>query len=90
MVAESEFWLSGGTTFYKNGSNVALTGINGSSPTENLTPSLYNTSSSFNVGHLANVVFAQQKISELIVYLTDQSANRSAIESNINTYFSIY
>jgi hypothetical protein len=29
-------------------------------------------------------------ITEMIVYPSDQSTNRSGIESNINTYYSIY
>jgi hypothetical protein len=34
--------------------------------------------------------FLQGRISEIIIYNSDQSSNRTGIESNINTYFSIY
>ena len=34
--------------------------------------------------------FSQGYISEVIVYTTDQSANRTAIESNINDYYNIF
>ncbi len=37
-----------------------------------------------------NSQFCDGLIQEVIVYLTDQSANRSGIESNINSYFNIY
>jgi len=30
------------------------------------------------------------KFTELVFYNSDQSANRTGIESNINTYYSIY
>lgn len=34
--------------------------------------------------------FAEGKMQELIIYPNDQSTNRAAIESNINTYYNIY
>ena len=37
-----------------------------------------------------NSQFCDGTFQEVIVYLTDQSSNRSGIETNINTYFSIY
>jgi len=35
-------------------------------------------------------LYGQSKIHEIILYPSDQSANRTGIESNINTYYSIY
>jgi hypothetical protein len=37
-----------------------------------------------------SVNFLNGKIQEIIVYDTDQTTNKTAIESNINTYYSIY
>ena len=37
-----------------------------------------------------NTDFLQGNIQELIIYSSDQSANRAAIETNINTFYSIY
>jgi hypothetical protein len=37
-----------------------------------------------------NSQFCVGTIQEVIVYLTDESSNRTGIESNINTYYSIY
>ena len=33
---------------------------------------------------------ADGKMQEVIIYDSDQSSNRTGIESNINTYYSIY
>jgi hypothetical protein len=37
-----------------------------------------------------NVFFLNGKVQEIIVYDTDQTTNKTAIESNINSYFTIY
>lgn len=43
------------------------------------------------LGQYTSVGFnAKMRIEELIIYNTDQTANRTAIESNINTYYGIY
>ncbi len=39
-------------------------------------------------GYTAN--FANAKFQELIVYNTDQTSNRDAIETNINSYYGVY
>ena len=36
------------------------------------------------------LVYFNSKIQEVVIYNTDQTANRSAIESNINTHYTIY
>ena len=36
------------------------------------------------------VLYFNSKIQEVVIYNTDQTANRSAIESNINTHYTIY
>ena len=47
--------------------------------------------SPFYIGsHLSTSDFLQGNISELIFYSSDQSANRTGIETNINDYYTIY
>ena len=43
-------------------------------------------------GYYSNLVLDQFQgnISEIVIYTTQQSSNRSGIESNINSYYSIY
>jgi hypothetical protein len=41
------------------------------------------------VGNVAQDAYLNGNISEIILYTTDQSANRAAIESNIMSYFGI-
>ena len=41
------------------------------------------------IGGISNAFF-NGFIQEVIVYASDQSANRTGIESNINTHYSIY
>jgi len=40
--------------------------------------------------HDTNTQFCDGTIQEVIVYLTDESSNRSGIETNVNDYFGIY
>jgi hypothetical protein len=49
------------------------------------------TGNDFYIGKLGDSsVYLKGKIAELIVFGTDESANRTAIESDINTHYSIY
>jgi hypothetical protein len=42
------------------------------------------------VGNTGTVVYANGNYFELIGYTTDQTSNRTAMETNLNTYYSIY
>jgi len=42
------------------------------------------------LGSLSNSLGLNGPMQEIIIYLTDQSSNKSGIESNINTYYAIY
>jgi hypothetical protein len=90
MVLENEFWLSSGTSFYQNNNAISLNLLVGATTSENLTPNLYNTSSVFNLGYMDFGVYANQKISEFVIYLSNESSNRTGIEDNINDFYSIY
>ena len=37
-----------------------------------------------------SLLYGRSDIHEIIIYPSDQSANRTGIESNINDYYSIY
>jgi len=43
-----------------------------------------------NIGGATSALKYIGNIQELIIYNTDQSSNREAIETNINNYFNIY
>ena len=91
MVLENELWLSSGTSFFQNNNTITLDlSSAGVTTTEDLTPNLYNTSSILNLGYFDLGVYANQKISEMVIYLSNESSNRSAINTNINTYYGIY
>lgn len=49
-----------------------------------------NPSSGFQLGAQATVTYLNGYIQEVIAFDTDESANRTAIESDINTHYSIY
>lgn len=87
VVYESNIYASTGTTFFQNGSSVSLLGINGVTPSTDLRPSTINWQSSFDLGALSYGVYANQRISEFIVYASDQTSNRTGIESNIDSFY---
>jgi hypothetical protein len=66
------------TKLFSNGSEVA-TGSVITIETQNI-----------QIGNRANASILSGKINEIIVYFTDQSANRTAIEANINGHYSIF
>ena len=49
-----------------------------------------DTWTALNIGYPGSPSVAMMTMQEFIIYETDQSANRTAIESNINTFYSIY
>lgn len=70
--------------FYENNNLITRTGETG-------IPASEAGSSGFSIGSRNDIpAYENQKTSEIIVYPSNQSTNRSAIETNINTYFSIY
>ena len=87
------------TTWY-----IGLHGHNGGVPTNTALPTILNQTLLFDAINSApnrtNIYIGidralasrgwQGKIQEVIIYNTDQTANRTAIESNINTYFEVY
>jgi hypothetical protein len=90
-VVESFFLLSSGTTFEQNNSSVSL----------NLTAGAANTTTNYTGAATAMqpplvigaayttalILSADQRITEMIFYPTDQSTNRAAIASNLMTYY---
>jgi hypothetical protein len=66
---------------------------NTSSKSMTTNTTLLNTSSAFRVGQFnssLNGAYISGYINEIIIYPSDQSSNRTGIESNINSYYSIY
>jgi len=90
LVIENTFHLTTGTSFQQNNNNINFDLLYETILSENLTPSVYNTSTKLNIGFLDVGIFANQKISEFIVYLSNQTTNRSNINGNINTHYAIY
>jgi len=91
VVVENNFYLTSGTSFQQNNNNVSLNLLtSGVTTSTNYTPNAYNTSTNLNIGYNISGVYANQKISEFIVYLSDQTTNRSNINGNINTEYAIY
>ena len=68
----------------------SLLAVNGSSVTGTLGTSAMNGVTLGAPGNLASGFYMDGTIQEVIVYGSDQSSNRTGIESNINTYYSIY
>jgi hypothetical protein len=92
-VVESVFFLSSGVTFVQNNSAISLNlSVDQGSTTKNYTGtgpygSLPNplTVGCFYLSSIA--LSANQNITEMIFYPTDQSTNRAAITSNLITYY---
>ena len=56
-----------------------------------LTASFDGSISTFiNIGYPSSALIGMFQMQEFIIYSSDQSANRTAIEANINTFYSIY
>ena len=88
VVYESNIYASTGTTFFQNGSSVSLTGVNeGVTTSTDLRPSTINWQSWLDLGAASFGAYANQRISEFIVYASDQTTNRTGIESNIDSFY---
>lgn len=90
IVTENTFYLTTGTSFQQNNNLISLDLLTqGVTTSENLTPNLYNTDNNLIIG-FSGSVYANEKISEFIVYLSNETNNRSNINTNINTHYAIY
>jgi hypothetical protein len=84
------------SNLYKNGNSVTYTSQNdawvGMNQDQSLITGDINTSvvSNYTLGYTSTASYGAYDYQELIIYHSDQSTNRSGIESNINTYFGIY
>ena len=77
-------------TYYNNGGNIKYynNGVSNGSSTLSGTQQINNNIGSFTPTN--NTYAFDGKYQELIHYNSDQSANRAGIETNINTFYSIY
>jgi hypothetical protein len=92
QVLEFDNWLSSGFDTYKNSNVINLDLANGWSTTTDSRPELITTNR-FSLGALFRVSaasFQQQKAQEYIFWFSNQSSNRTAIETNINSHYNIY
>lgn len=92
QLLHSLFNLSSGTSAYKNGIQITLNLANAVTTSTNSSPSNMNTTST-NV-HFNSISGTQngaaQKIQEVIFYGSNQTSNRTLIQTNINNYYGIY
>ena len=91
------FHLSTGTSLFSQGSEITLNLSAGMTTSTAAAPSNtgYTTDDKVQIGAAfvsgtGAVAFEQEKFQELIIYNTDKSALRTAIEGNINGRFNIY
>ena len=42
------------------------------------------------IGNLNGALYANCNVQEIVIYTSDQSSNRTGIENNLNTFYSIY
>jgi hypothetical protein len=84
------------SNLYKNGNSVTYTSQNdawvGMNQDQSLITGDINTSvvSNYTLGYTSTASYGAYDYQELIIYHSDQSTNRTGIETDINTYFSIY
>jgi hypothetical protein len=72
--------LSGTQNFYINGGNLQTNALGGTN----------NDVDTAEISNATNVQYWSGIQSEIIIYPSDQSANRAAIEANINAAYNIY
>lgn len=65
---------------YKNGAAYTLSGETG----------FAGTSNNFNTIGRYSTFYSNANISEVLIWTSDQSANRTGIQTNVNTYYAIY
>lgn len=88
----SSFALATGTTVFKNASSVTFNLASSMTTATNTSPANDGSAlSTFRLNSIDNVSgVANQTFQESIIYLSDQSANRTGIESAINFFYSVY
>lgn len=92
QVLELENWLSTGFSSFQNNNAITLNLSANWTTSTNSSPSNFPVTQ-FAIGGLFRntiSVSQQQKAQEYIFWFTDNSSNRTGIESNINDYYSIY
>jgi hypothetical protein len=78
-------------SFVKTNTSGVFVNINSTISNQSLTnPSLTGSINSIGINPANNAEFYRGNIQEIIIYTTDQSTNRNAIETNINTHYNIY
>jgi hypothetical protein len=67
-------------------------GVDAGNNTDTAAPSASNAQTNLVLGRVGNVssFLLSGAVNEIIIYNSDQSSNRAAIETNINTFYSIY
>jgi hypothetical protein len=68
---------------YKNGAALSLTDSTGISQINNI-------SDTYSLGNYTSIYPAYMSQQEMIFFLSDKTSDRTGIENNINTYYSIY
>jgi hypothetical protein len=88
FLASARFDVANNTHMsYLNGTASATNTTNFSGQTFNST---INSIGATNISGTTFSSFMRGRMHELIIYTSDQSSNRTGIESNINTYYAIY
>lgn len=91
QLLHSTFWLSSGFSAYKNGGIISMNLASDMTTGTPCAPSNTNaTVPNFHIGTISGSGGMLQKFQEIIVYPSNQIANRTAIESNINAHYGIY
>jgi hypothetical protein len=80
--------LLGTSLFDSSSLSQYINGVAGS--VDNVGTTLGSNTILLNIGQHFGAEYFQGRMLEIIIYPSDQSTNRTAIESNINTYYSIY
>lgn len=75
--------LSSSVSSFKNGNSVSLTNTSG-------IPQINNISDTYSIGVYSSTYPAYMNQQEMILFIVDQTSNRTGIESNINSFYSIY
>ena len=75
--------LSSSVSAYKNGSSVLLTNTAGISQINNI-------NDTYSIGAYSSTYPSWMNQQEMIFFTVDQTSNRTGIESNINSFYSIY
>lgn len=85
LITSYSAYANGSVGIYENGSNLVTALL----PSSGTTPATSGLGGTIGAGS-PTVQFFNGIITELIMYKSDQSANRTAIETNINNYYNIY